>query len=547
MFELRDSMEEFTDEEKEIIKPFFTNLDKSVFVLVNLPEVVKGALFSRYSRTNKSLRRVLLDEFIMKPEMGFKEIVGFQTSSGTDQFIATQKAEEFYDRILVGFGDDSVAELGGAHIACENVSQLATKALEESRIGISPLEKSTRYVWFNEKVDGKYKYFRDPVIMESKFADDFLQTCDFLFDAYSKLIDPMTKFVIERFPKEEGVSDRAYGAAVRAKACDILRVILPASTLTNVGLFGNGRSFEYLLTKMLSNPLPEIQDLANSMHQELSKVIPSFVKRPINQYGLETRKFMTDTRIAMEQLSQDVLSGQAIPEEKRLTLVKWDPEAEVKVIAAILYPYSHLPMEKLLEITGKMDTELKKKIVNEYIGRRSNRRHKVGRAFENASYTFDILANFGIYRDLQRHRMLTQERQELTTQHGFDMPIEIVQAGFQKDFEDAMKVSKEAFEKISKVYPKNAQYVVALGFRMRWYFTMTLREVFHLTELRSSQQGHPDYRKIAQQMFLKIKEVHPIFAEHMKFVDMNEYPLERIESEKRIDKKMEEIKKKYGG
>ena len=291
-------MDEFAQEEIEVLRPFFTNLDMPVFGLVNLPEVVKGALFSRYSRSTKSLRRVLLDEFIMKPEMGFKEIVGFQTAKGEEQVIAVKKAEEFYDRVLVGYGDDSVAELGGASIACEQISQIAAKVIEAPRIGLSPLEKSTRYVWFNQKINGDYQYVKEITLMNSRFTDLYIETCDLLFDNYSNLIEPMIKFVMERFPKEDGVSDRAYNSSVRAKACDVLRVFLPASTKTNVGLYGNGRAFEYLLVKMNAHPLREINQLADSMHEELSKAIPSFVKRANDSYGKGTQQYLSETRKA---------------------------------------------------------------------------------------------------------------------------------------------------------------------------------------------------------------------------------------------------------
>lgn len=538
-------MEQFTADEKMLLKPFVTNLDKSVFALINLPEVVKGALFSRYSRSTKSLRRLLIDEFIKAPEMGFKEIIGFQIEQGVNQVVAIKKAEEFYDRILVGFGDDSVCELGGAHLAVENISNIATKIIEDSRIGISPLEKSSRYVYFDEKVDGQYRYFRDPDIMKSKFAYLYLQTCDLLFDTYANLIKPMTKFVTERFPQQTA-SDRAYAAAVRAKVCDIIRVLLPAGTLTNVGLFGNGRGFEYLITKMTAHPLKEMPMLALSMHEELSKVIPSFVKRATNEYGVETKQYLNETRIGMENIAKEILEKENMQEKPHLDLVKWDSEAEVKVVAAMLFPYSQLPMRNLIKLVKSMDEEKRKKIIKEYLNRRTNRRHKPGRALENAHYTFDICANYGIYRDLHRHRMLTQERQELTVRNGFDTPKELIDAGFQKEFEEAMNASKDAFEQIFPVFPKQAQYVVAMGFRLGWYFTLSLREFYFLTELRSGQQGHPDYRKIAQQMFLKVKQVHPNLAEFIKFVDMNDYPLERLTSEMNIDKKMEELKKKYG-
>ncbi|MEM0473402.1 MAG: FAD-dependent thymidylate synthase, partial [Candidatus Aenigmatarchaeota archaeon] len=258
-------MENFNEKEKAILKPFFTNLDKPVFVLVNMPDVVKGTLFSRYSRSPKSLRRLLLDEFIQNPEMHFNEIVSMDEKSHFEKFIATKKAEEFYDRVLIGYGDDSVAELAGVHIACEDVSQLlAAKALEDNRIGISPLEKSTRYVWFDQKDNGKYKYYRDPDIMSSGFDGLYEETMDFLFDTYSELIPPLTEFIQKKFPKTDDVSDRAYQSATRAKVCDILRQLLPSSTLTNVGLFGNGRAFEYLLNKMYVSPLAEVRQLAES-------------------------------------------------------------------------------------------------------------------------------------------------------------------------------------------------------------------------------------------------------------------------------------------
>lgn len=537
-------MEEFTEEEKEVIKPFFTNLDKPVFALVNLPEVVKGALFSRYSRSAKSLRRVLLDEFIMKPEMGFKEIVGFQTGRGSDQIVAVKKAEEFYDRVLVGYGDDSVAELGGTSLACERISQIAAKVIEAPRIGISPLEKSTRYVWFNQKINGNYQYFREPVLINSRFADLYIETCDLLFETYSSLIEPMTKFIMEKFPREGEVSDRAYNSTVRAKACDILRVFLPASTMTNVGLYGNGRAFEYLITKMYSHPLAEIRQLASIMHDELSKVIPSFVKRINDTYGKAAQQYISDTYKATGKFVASNIE-QLPQQSEEVTLVDYDHDAEEKVLQAIIYPHSKMPLKQTREIAGNMSEAERKELIKEYMSRRSNRRHKPGRAFEHAYYTFDILSNYGIYRDLQRHRQLTQEPQDLNVIHGYDTPKELSEAGFEKEYHECMARVKEAFKTISREYPKEAQYLVAFGYKIRWYMKMNLREVCHLTELRTMQQGHRDYRRVAQQIYLKVKEVHPTLAEYIKFVDMNEYEMERIEAEKKIDKKMEEIDKKY--
>ncbi|MCD6558150.1 MAG: FAD-dependent thymidylate synthase [Candidatus Aenigmarchaeota archaeon] len=536
----------FTEEEKAILEPFFTNLDKDVFALRNLPEVVKGALFARYSRSDKSLRRVLLDEFIKKPEMGFKQIVRMQTDSGVDQIVAIQKAEEFYERVLIGFGDDSVAELGGAHLAVENISNIATKVIEDARIGICPLEKSTRYVYFDQKPGGKYMYYRDKDIMESRFADLYINTMDMLFDTYSSFIEPMRKFLMERFPNE-GMSERAYKSTIRAKVCDIIRVLLPTGTLTNVGLFGNGRAFDYLLTKMYAHPMREMRDLAAAMQEELRKVIPPFVKRCNDEkHGKPYQAFLRD-KWTIAKLSKEILRDVTEADDKEsLRLIDYDKDAETKVVAAILYPMSSLPMAKIREKVARMSSAERKKVINAYVAGRTNRRHKPGRAFENVYYTFDILGDYGIYRDIQRHRILTQERQLITTKHGYDVPVEIEDADLADKFREAMDAAAVAFEKISMVMPLQAQYVVPMGYKIRWYITMNLREAYHLCELRTCMQGHPTYRKLAQNIYKKIKEVHPVLAEGMKFVDMNDYSLERKEAEKRIDKKIEEIKRKYG-
>ncbi|MBI2079278.1 FAD-dependent thymidylate synthase [Candidatus Micrarchaeota archaeon] len=540
--------EQFTDEEQKVLSRFFTNLDKPVFALRNLPEVVKGALFSRYSRSSKSLRRVLMDEFINAPETGFKEIVNFDTEKGGNELVAIKKAEEFYDRVLVGYGDDSVAELAGAHIAVENVSNIATKILQDGRIGLSPLEKSTRYVYFDQKINDHYLYYEEPVLMASEFANLYKKTMERLFDTYSKLIPEVSKQVMEKFPIKEGVSERAYRSTIRAKTCDILRGLLPAATLTNTGIFGNGRAFEYLLTKMYASPLTEVKVLAGSMNEELGKVIPSFVKRANDKYGQAQQEFFSETRKAVEEVTKETLAEGILEPASSVRLVDFEVNhvAEIKAVTAILYSASYLSMENIRNKALKMTADQRKKIIDEYCIRRKNRRHKPGRAFENIYYTFDILGNYGLFRDLHRHRILTQERQYLSTRHGFDTPKELVEFELDDEFEACMEAANTVYKEIAKTYPKEAQYLVPLAYKLRWYMTLNLREAYHFCELRAMVQGHIDYRKIAQEIYLEIKKVHPVLGEHMKFVDMSESELERLESEKKIDKKLEEISKKYG-
>jgi len=539
-------LEQFTKEEFKILEPFFTNMDKSIFVLKNLPEVVKGALFARYSRSPKNLRKLLLDEFIRDKKLGFKEIVDYQVNQNTDQESAIKKAEEFYDRILIQFGHSSVAELGGAHLAVENISILGTKFIEELRIGLSPLEKSTRYVWFDEKIDGKYRYYRDPKIMSSQSADDYVQGCDFLFDTYSKLIKPMKKFVQERFPQEDSISDRAYRSTIRAKSCDILRSLLPISTLTNMGVFGNGRAFDYMLTKMNAIPMDESKQLSQNIHQELSKVIPSFVKVSMMKYGKEHTQYFSDTQNDIERLTKQLLQNEKLQPSKEVELVYHEKDVVDKLVTSILYPSSKLPERQIMKLVKGMKPEEKKRVIETYVKHRSTRHYRPGRAFEDVYYKFDILSCFGVYKDLMRHRILTRQKQLFTPNHGIIKPPEIIDSGFEKDFDEAIGIARDAFNKISKKYSLQAQYLVPHCAKTRFSMTMNLREVFHLVELRSGRQGHPNYRRVAQKMFKEVEKVQPDIASLITFVDMNEYGLERLESEKKIDKKMEKLKEKYG-
>ncbi len=537
-------MEAFSAQERRLLEPFVSNMDRGVFVLRNLPEVVKGALFSRYSRSANSLRRTLLDEFINNGEIGLGAPAG---EAGANEkrsgVIATEKAERFYDRVLLGYGDDSVAELAGAHVALEGISIIATKALEDARIGLSPLEKSTRYVYFDQKdEDGKWRYYEEPDLMVSDFAGTYRETCDMLFETYARLIPKISAYVSERMPRDEKLSPRAYEATVRAKTCDIIRGLLPASARTNMGFFGNGRAYEYLITKLYADPLAELRGLAASMQAELRTEIPSFVKRPDTEHGRDMQRYLNEIRPGRlaAGIPPDV-------EAKEVALVDYDRDAEERIIAAALYPHCASSMESLLARAKSMADGERGRTIAACIGQRRNRRQKPGRAFECARYTFDICANYGCYRDIHRHRVLTQQRQPLGCLHGFTLPKEIVDSGHEAEFRDAMEAAGNAWERIAGKHPLQAQYVVPLAYRMRWQMTMNLREAYHFCELRSQVQGHIDYRRVAQGMHREIARVHPRLAAGMTFMDMGEHEFERLEAEKRLDRRIEEAKARHGG
>ena len=521
---------EFTPQEATVLGRYFTNLDRPVFALRNLPEVVKGALFSRYSRTEKSLRRVLLEEFLREPEFGLDNLIAEPTENDR---IATRRAEEFYERVLVGYGDDSVAELAGAHLAVERVSTLAAKALQDSRIGLSPLEKSTRYVRFDRPgPDGRYQYYRSPELSHRIYE----LAADHLFETFSELLEIVLGRVRDGFPIEPGETERAWKSATRAKALDILRGLLPAATLTNLGLYGNGRAFEYLITKMAGQELPECRRLAGEIHGELAQVIPSFVRRAIDEkYG---RPAAVRIRNQSEHLRMLAPEGAGNSDRTTVRLVDYDVDAERKVVAAALFPHSALPLAELLETWVDPAP-----VLDAILGERANRRQRAPRALEHAHYTFEVVANFAAYRDLQRHRMLTQDRQLLGCSLGYDLPPQIIEMGLEERYRVAMDAAAAAWQLIAaESGPILAQYIVPLGYRVRWYFRASLREIYHLCELRTTPQGHPDYRYVAQQMFRRVYEVHPRLAQYARFVDLGPGDeLERRASERRLDARLSSL------
>jgi thymidylate synthase ThyX len=532
-------MSQFTEEQIKILENYVSNTSKNVFVLRNLPEVIKGALFSRYSRSSLGLRSLLLKEFILNEDTAFKAIAGSFKEPENDQITAIKKAQNFYDRILDGYGDDSIGELGGAHLAFENISMIAAKVLEDSRIGGSPLEKSTRYIYFDQKVDGEYLFYKEPILMTSAYRDNYLETCNTLFETYSKLIPPLTALIEEKFPKEHHISKPAYTAALRAKVLDCLRGILPSSALTNVGFFGNGRFFENLLQKLNCHNLAELQELGKIAFEELNKTIPSFVRRAntSNKYFESYSRFTEEMRKDFKILSQT--HKEKIKSEKNsgVFLIDFDGDSLYKVAGALLFENSNSSLEDLEEHCKTLPKEELFRILDAASLSRGNRRHKSPRALELANFTFEIIADFGIYRDLQRHRILTQGRQFLSCDLGYFTPVEIINTDMEKEYRNAMQMAKNTYDLIAAEFPEEAQYIVPMAYNIRWFFHMNLRSLQWLCELRSSPAGHPNYRYVAQEMARLVCEKVPEFRRFFKFVDFDGHKLGRIKEEVRKEEK----------
>lgn len=541
---LLDDYEDFTDIQHKTLEKYVTNTRGHIFALHNLPEVIKGALFSRYSRSSLGLRGLLLKEFISNnDETFFNAIVGSPTAEAdsllSSQTSAIKKAQNFYDRILDGYGDDSIGELGGAHLAIENVSMLAAKRLEDSRIGGSPLEKSTRYIYFDQKVKGEYLFYREPILMTSAYRDIYIDTCNMLFDTYSKLIPLLTALIDEKSPKDPSISIGAYTVSLRAKVLDCLRGLLPAGTLTNMGIYGNGRFYEQLLHKLHCNNLAEMQDIGKRMQEELTKVIPSFIRRA--DVGHHTHQsFAEFYEATLNDLTLITAQHSEMPRrnnEHGIFLLNSDPDAVAKVSAAILFAHGKNSLAELFNYCKNLPDEEIARILDAACSCRETRRHKSPRALEHANFTFEIVADFGVYRDLHRHRMLSQERQLLCCDYGFYTPPEIMGTSLESEYCEAMYKAKNVYEMIAKELPEEGQYVIPMAYNVRWYFHVNLRALQWLCELRSSPAGHPNYRLVAQSMAKEICKKFPAFERFFKFVDYDGYELGRLNQEQRKEEK----------
>ena len=529
--------EEFSREEQAALAPYFTNLTGPVFALVNLPEVVKGALFARYSRSPKSLRRLFLDEFLGPGGLPAAGLGGGAGAAGA------QRAEQLFERVFVEYGDDSVAQLGGVHLACEGSSNILTKVLEWGRL-MAYLEQSTRYIPYDDRPDGRYRY-HVPAELTGALRERYVTTLDSAFDRYRAWLPQLRAFFEAKFPRAAAESESVYRVTIRAKALDTLRGMLPAATISNVGTYGTGQAYEQLLLRMRAHPLREVRDCADLILVELRKVIPAFLRRvDIPERGGAWSAYLEETRRETRDVARRLLPPEppGRPEgpeaADEVVLTDFDPDGEVKVVAAALYAASSRPDAELLAIARRMTADERHAVLTAYAGKRLNRRHRPGRAFERTAYRFDVLGDYGAFRDLQRHRLLTLEWQRLTPRHGAVVPDAIAEAGAEDDWRCVLAESAELHDAIEAAgLPEAASYAVSMAYRVRFYMDMNAREAMHVIELRTTPQGHPAYRRICQTMHRLIAERHPTIAAAMTFADHSLVDLERLDAERAAERR----------
>ncbi len=520
-------VESFSETERERLSAHFTNLDRPVFALVNLPETVKGALFARYSRYQGTLRRLFLDEFADD----LPEASGWDGDEGG-------RAAQLYERIFVGYGDDSVAQLGGAHVACEWVSNVLTKILQRPRLG-AYLEQSTRYIAYDAPMPGadparpRYRYYRDPGL-----GPHYTAAMDELFSTYSAALPRIAAWAEQEFPRAPEEPEAAHARAIKAKALDLLRGLLPAGSLSHMGIFATGQTYEQLILHLLAHPLPEARSYGTMILDEIKAVMPSFVARVERaERGGEWVSYLESRartgerwahRLGLEADAEVADLGPSV----KLLHVDGD---EDELLAALLFESSVCSEESIRESVASLDADERAQLLGELVGARSNRRHRPGRGFEALRYRFEIVADYGAFRDLQRHRMLTVQWQSLTPDLGAGVPEQVDLAGCGEDYRRALETSRLEYERLrSAGFETAAPYALCLGYRIRFILDLNAREAMQLIELRSGREGHPSYRAVAHEMHAQISSIHPAIGATMTHVDPHTEPrLERILAEMR--------------
>ena len=530
--------------ERYALQPFATNLDGLVTCLCSLPPEIVGALCSRASRTNEYLLKVFHDEYLApilngedkKLAKELKSTIDFLNAQGFKNILNTERAQKFYARWLAQYGDDSIAQITGTHVVCWGISQVAMKFVEDQRIGLEPIEKSTRYVNFGKKVKGKYLYYTPkPDLERLGLLDEYKETLDHLFDTHVALLSPLVSWLKQNFEEKESVLEK--------KAFDALRGLLPMATLGQVAFRGNAQAFEYLINRTAKHSLGELRWFSEALKQELDQEIPSLLLRVSDEKSQKYQEYLSErhkfTRKTLEEYKPQSLLN-SISDRVSVGLADFDMDAENNIVASIIFESSHCGWEGAFQQAKNMRVFEKRLLFKSYLPNRDARWQKVGRAFENSYLRFEIVMDIGAYRDLHRHRMMTQDRQKFSTHHGFEIPNEIKESGLSEQFAEALEKADILFKKLEAEDIELAQYSVPLAYRLRFYQYQNFRQLFWETELRTTSQGHPNYRFIEQEKYRLIKEKFPLIAEFM-LVDINKYDIARRGTEEEIEKKEQKI------
>ncbi len=513
-----------SDAGKDFLKDAVTTTDGNVYAFTDkMNPVTVAAAMARLSRRADDLRVTLLDEF----------------SSST-----AKKDEKLLKRVITAYGDDSVQQLVGQHVVVEGASNLLTKKLEWGRLA-SYLEQSTRYIYFDKKdEEGNYKYVI-PSNLKPKLKKQYKEIMDNIFDTYSEIVHKLSDYVRSNSKVSVKDQDAAWMGATRAQACDAVRTVLPVATKSTVGIFASGQALESLIMHLLSDDLVESRETGQKILTEARKVLSTFLERADKpERGGAMIAYKANTRNEVKKLADKMLPTTNSKNINNVELISHWPANELDLVPDMLYEHSDMSLRDIQQAVAKWNYEEKEEVFNSYIGERLNRRHKPGRALEKAHYNWDLVCDYGIFRDLQRHRMVNDlEWQQLTPRYGFEVPKLVDDASLTDQFQHCFDKSLELHSLlIAAGYENEAQYATLLGHKMRWKISYNARQAFHFHELRTTPQGHSGYRKLVKEMHDKLTEVHPLLGNAMKFVNQDEdAELTRLAAERYTQFKLKKL------
>ena len=514
-----------TEEGRKYLESIVTSVDGDVYSFTDkLSSVTIAAAMARLSRRGDDMRVTLLDEFV--------------SDTGQDQ--------ELLKRVITAYGDDSVQQLVGLHVVVEGASNLLTKKLEWGRLG-AYLEQSTRYIYFDQKDSrGHFKYYI-PNNLQGNIRRQYRADMDRIFKNYSQLVRKLTDYIEKKSSIAKTEQDGAWRSACRAQACDAARALLPVATKSTVGIYASGQALENLIMHLMSDELDEARHAGEQILKQSRKIIPVFLERADKpERGGAAIAYLANTRAAVLSQAHQLLPQTLSEPIKAVQLTSVWPHNELDLIADMLYEHSNLPLRDIRAEVEKWSYPQKQEVFKSYMGERLNRRHRPGRALEKAHYSWDLLCDYGIFRDLQRHRMVDDLAwQTLTPRYGYDIPPIVETAGLGELFEACFDISLKLHGRLlAQEHELEAQYATLLGHKLRWKVTYNAREAFHLHELRTSPQGHPGYRKLVMAMHQQLAQVHPLMAEAMIFVNKDEDPeLSRLGAERYTHYKLLQLEK----
>lgn len=542
----------WSQEARWALTPFVTSLEESVYSFRShlLPPQLLGALFSRASRAKGDLREILWNEYFspilhadeqteenVKLAAELKEIIDFHYAHQKPPY-NTERAYHFFAKWLAQYGDDSIAQMASTNLVAAGLSQPAIKFLEDQRVGVSPIEKSTRYVDYGVKLHGRYLYYTDPRFAEWGLKEEYEQTMDSLFGAYSEQLPLLIDKLQLEYPEEKR-------SVLEKKAFDILRGLLPLSALSQVAFHGNAQAFKYMIDRCAEHSLGELRWFAKKAREALDQEIPALLLRLDDEVTREYQKELADRKTRIRQISQNEFRGKLKEQafsKPEVRLAEYDPEGENKVITGLLFSQapSGASWDAILQTVRQWPAEKKEEALKAHFAGRKARWQKVGRAFENAFVRFEIVMNIGSYRDLHRHRMHTQDRQLFTTELGYEISDEMKQYGLAALISQKMEETSALCQKIAERDPDAAQYAPAMSHFVRFYQYQNLRQFFWEAELRTISQGRPDYRWIEQEKYRLLQNAYPLIVKYA-LIDMNQYDLARRGTEEKIQQKEEQI------